>query len=201
MKKKYSLICSSVFALFSFTANAVNIPVSVTNNAFAPQTFTAQIGDVVVWTWNSTGMTHNITSNGSSVPAGAAPLASGNMSSGTYSYTITTAGNYGYFCSLHLPGMAAGFTVSSATNIAAPATNLLTNIYPNPFQNNLFISYNGIDAINVFNIIGEKVKNIELAATESKIDVGFENLPSGVYFFTSSKEGIIVETKRIVKSK
>jgi|GEM_PF-1001951 len=200
MKKIYSLIFASALTLISLNLSAVNIAVSVTNNAFSPTNFNAVVGDVITWTWNSSGMTHNVT--GQQIPAGAAAISSGNMSSGTYTYTITTAGNYGYSCTIHaLSGMVGGFAVSTTTGISAPSTNLLTTAYPNPCNDKLTIKCSGIESIDVFNLIGEKVKTVELAATESKIEIDFSNLPSGMYFYRAYKDGIIVETKRIVKSK
>lgn len=198
MKKSYLFICS-IIALSSINANSANLAVSITNNTFTPQTFTAAIGDVITFTWNSGGMTHNVTSQ--SVPTGAATMASGNMSTGTYVYTVTHDGNYGYGCSLHLPGMIGGFTVSTTTGILEPATNLLTSAYPNPVKDKLTVKYNGLELIDVLNVIGEKIQTIVLDATESKVEIDFSNLPSGMYFYRTYKEGAIVETKRIVKTK
>ena len=196
MKKSYLFICSLI-ALSSINSNAANIAVAVTNNTFTPQTFTAEIGDVVTWSFNAG--PHNVTSQ--TVPAGAAALASGTMSSGTYVYTITHAGNYGYFCSIHLPGMIAGFQVNSPTGIIAPETDLLTSAYPNPVKDKLIVKYNGLELIDVLNVIGEKIQTIALDATESKVEIDFSNLPSGIYFYRAYKAGAIVETKRIVKTK
>jgi plastocyanin len=196
MKKSYLFICSLI-ALSSINANSANLAVSVTNNTFTPQTFTAAIGDIITWTFNAG--THNVTSQ--SVPTGAATLASGNMSSGTYVYTVTHDGNYGYGCSLHLPLMVGGFTVSTTTGILAPATNLLTTAYPNPVKDKLTVKYDGLELIEVLNVIGEKIQTIALDATESKVEIDFSNLPSGMYFYRTYKEGAIVETKRIVKTK
>ncbi len=202
MKKYYLFTYTFIAALFfSLTVNAVNIAVTVggTGLTFTPSTFTANVGDVVVWTW--AGGNHDVTSI--TVPSGALTFASPNQSSGTFSYTITTPGNHAYKCTPHFSmGMAGGFNVSSGTTgIMEPATNLLVNVYPNPFEDKLTIKYNGASSVEVFNILGDKVKTIELMATENKVEVNFESLPSGAYFFRVYSEGIIVETKRIVKSK
>lgn len=195
MKKSYLFICSLI-ALSSINANSANIAVAVTNNTFTPQTFTANIGDVITWSFNAG--THNVTSQ--TVPTGAAALASGNMSSGTYVYTVTVAGNYGYNCTLHT-GMIAGFTVSGTTSILEPVTNLLTSAYPNPVKDRLTVKYDGLDLIDVLNVVGEKIQTIALDATESKVEIDFSNLPSGMYFYRTYKAGVLVETKRIVKTK
>ncbi|MES2592578.1 MAG: T9SS type A sorting domain-containing protein [Bacteroidota bacterium] len=200
MKKNYLFTLTS--ALFiSLTVSAVNIAVTVggSGNTFTPSSFTANVGDVVVWTWASGN--HDVTSM--SVPSGAATFASPNQATGTYSYTIASPGNYTYKCIPHFTmGMAGGFTVSSGTTgILEPATNLLVNVYPNPFEGKVTVKYNGVQSIDVFNILGDKVKTVELSATENKAEIDFENLPSGAYFFRVYSEGVIVETKRIIKSK
>ncbi len=193
MKKIYTLLA---FTMLGVSLNAATINVSITNTAFTPSAFSANVGDVVVWTWD--GGFHSVT--GLSIPGGATTLESGQKSSGTYSYTITVAGTYGYWCSIHTSSMVAGFSVT-ATGISEPTTNLITSAYPNPFKDKLTFKFAGIESIQVFNIIGEKVKALELSATESKVEVDFANLPSGIYFYRTYKDGIIVETKKIVKTK
>jgi plastocyanin len=196
MKKTYSFIFASIFTVLTLNLSAVTIPVSIANSAFSPATFTANVGDMVVWTLVNGN--HNVV--GLSVPAGAASISSGTMAiGGTYSYTITVAGNYGYKCGIH-SSMLAGFSASSV-GISESATNLITSVYPNPFKDKLTIKYNGIESIQVFNIIGDKIKSVELAPTESKVEIDFENLPSGMYFYRTYRDGNIVETKKIVKVK
>ncbi len=200
IKNYIFIICISFLVFFSLKANADTITVSITNNAFTPSTFSAQVGDVVKWVWNSGGTAHNVTSTSQSIPAGAAPLASGNLTSGTYIYTITLAGNYGYSCTLHmLSGMAGGFNVTT-TGISKPVLNLSATVYPNPFKDKVIIKYSGVESIDVVNIVGEKVKTIELNATENKTEVTFDEFPSGIYFFRIYKDGDIIETKRVIKS-
>lgn len=196
MKKLYTLILSTLF-VGSISATTINV--SITSNQFTPPTFTANIGDVVMWTLNAG--VHNVTS--ASVPSGAASFASGTMSTigQTFSYTITHAGTYGYFCSIHGSGMAGGFNVT-ATTIAEPTIDLLTNAYPNPFSDKLTIKYGkGIQSIEVFNVVGEKVKSIDVNNPDFKVEVNFEALPSGIYFYRTYSDGNIIETRKIVKSK
>lgn len=200
MKKIYKLIAFFSFALFAVNANAVTINVAVggTTNVFSPNNFTANIGDVVLWTWM--GGTHNVTS--ASVPGGAATFASSTQTTGTFSYTITTAGSYGYSCTIHAGmGMVGGFTVSNV-GIIDPTVDLLVNAYPNPFKSKMTLKYGKqIESVKIFNIVGEQVKSFDLSPTEEKKEIDFEGIPSGVYFMRTYKEGTIVETKKIVKTK
>ena len=201
MKKIYKLIVLSSFAFFTLTANAVVIPVSVggSSNVFSPNNFTANIGDVVTWTW--AGGLHNVTS--ASVPSGATAFTSPSQSAGTFSYTITTAGTYGYSCTFHAGfGMVGAFTVSTSTGILDPAIDLLVTAYPNPFSDKITLKYGKeIESVKIFNVIGEQIKSIDLAPTEDKKEIYFEGIPSGIYFIRTYKEGTIVETKKIIKTK
>lgn len=198
MKKIYSLICASLLSLITLNVNAISINVDITSNAFTPASITtAMVGDVIVF--NLISGTHTVV--GLSVPAGAAAINSGTMTIGTpYSYTITVAGNYGYKCGLHQT-MLGGFQASTPTGIVESTTNMLTVAYPNPVKDKLTVKYDGLELIEVLNVIGEKIQTIVLDATESKVEIDFSSLPSGMYFYRTYKEGAIVETKRIVKSK
>ena len=198
MKKIYLLI---IAFMTSFTiANAAVINVSVSNFAFTPQTFTAVVGDQIVFTLTSG--SHNVTSPMGGVPATAAPIASGPMNSvgQTYTYNVTVAGQYGYQCTLHPTTMFGGFTASTV-GIIEPATDLLTQVYPNPFSDKLTVKFNGIEKIEFVNILGEKVKTVTTDSQEGKLDVYFDNLPAGVYFFSTYKEGRIVESRKLVKAR
>jgi len=199
MKKLYSLIIASAFTFASVNSNAATINVSVASNSFTPATFTAVVGDVIVFTLVSG--THNVTGSAATEPAGAAIISSGTMSTvgATYSYTVTVAGNYGYQCTFH-SGMIGGFT-ASATGIADPSVNLLTSVYPSPFKDKVTVKYNGIEKIEFINIVGEQLKSIDIDTQEGKLDVYLETLPAGVYFYRTYKEGMIVETRKIVKAK
>ena len=196
MKKLYSFLLS---VMIGGALTAATINVTVTNNAFTPQAFNANVGDVVVWSF--TQGTHNVTS--SVVPSGASSFMSGNLSSGTFSYTITTAGTYGYFCSLHgtaTSGMVGGFQATSTTGIAATTNKILDPAYPNPFKNKVTISYpTGATKVTIFNVIGSEVANFELEEGINKAELDLGTLNSGVYFYSIRKENAIVETKKIVK--
>jgi plastocyanin len=204
MKKLYSLFFACSLMLLSFTASAVNVPIGVgTNgsglaNQFFPASVNAQVGDVLQFIL--AGGTHNVT--GMSLPGGAATMASGNMSTPgqQYNYTVTVAGTYTFQCTLH-SGMTGTANVS-AVGINDPAgMSAITNVYPSPFQDKVTVKYNGIEKIEFVNMLGEQVKNLEITTQEGKLDVYFDNLPAGVYFYRTYKEGMVVETRKIVKAK
>jgi plastocyanin len=78
--------------------------------AYSPSSFTASVGDTVLWEGSFS--MHPLSST--SVPSGAKTWQVANGSS--FSYPITTAGSYKYQCDLHYSlGMVGSFTVSGST--------------------------------------------------------------------------------------
>lgn len=198
MKKNYFLLI--VVALLAFSGYATTINVSITDNAFSPATFTASIGDVVVWTQNGNAP-HTTTST--NVPTGAATWNSGTMagsSGATYSYTITHSGPHAYQCTFHASMfMLGGFMVSSPSGIEEGALNVSSVATPNPFKDIVTVNYRNADAITVYNVTGKMIKSVKLEAIEESVELDFSSLPSGVYFYTLAREGTVAETKRLVK--
>ncbi len=124
--KKFTLTIFTMTFLAGMVSNtdlfAVTYTVQVGNYNFSPSSLNVNVGDIVEWVW----VAGSHTTTASSVPAGAAswdePINSGNQ---TYSYTVTTAGNYNYVCTPHASmGMVGSFT---ATN-PAPYLNVTPSI-------------------------------------------------------------------------
>lgn len=79
--------------------------VTVSNNLFEPASIRVGPGVSVTWTWNSSGVVHNVTFASSSITN------SGNRSSGTFTTAMPSApGVYPYSCTLHA-GMTGSVTV------------------------------------------------------------------------------------------
>ncbi|MFL5762618.1 MAG: T9SS type A sorting domain-containing protein [Bacteroidia bacterium] len=200
MKKLYTLIFASVFAFSSVNAATVTIGVGTdgtgTANQFFPATASAVVGDVIQFIAASG--PHNVTSG--SIPGGAAAMSHTFPAAfDTYSYTVTVAGTYNYSCTLHA-GMTGVINVAASTaGIADPAVDLLTQAYPNPFSSKLTLKYNGIEKVELFNVVGEKVAAFELSATENKAELDLSDLSAGIYFYRTYRDGAIVETKKVVK--
>jgi plastocyanin len=198
MKKLYSLIIISIFFLSAAKLNAATIPVTIQSFSFSPATFTAVVGDDIVFTLING--THSVVST--SVPGGASAMASGTMtttSNTTYTYTVAFSGTYTFKCGFH-SSMVGGFT-ASALGVVDPSLNLLTSVYPSPFKEKVTVKYNGIESIEFMDIVGEKIKTIEMVSNEGKLEVDFDNLPAGVYFYRTYKDGVVFETRKIVKAK
>ncbi len=74
-------------------ASGATVNITVGNNFFDPASQTINVGDTVVWTWQSG--THNVT-----FPTNA--IASANLTRvGTFSTTFNTPGTFAYTCTLH----------------------------------------------------------------------------------------------------
>jgi plastocyanin len=90
--------------------------------AFAPSSVTIASGDTVQWNW--AGAFHTSTSDTST---GAEVWDSGTKSTGSFSHTFNTVGDWPYYCKLHsVPG---GTVMNGVVHVAAPAPTL-TSINP-----------------------------------------------------------------------
>jgi plastocyanin len=199
MKKIYTILFASVLAFSAANAATVNIIVGFNGSTFAntfyPAAATANVGDVISFTAASG--PHNATSG--TIPGGASPFAGSFAAGGdNFTYTVTQVGTYNYSCTLHA-GMNGTITVSAAAGINDPKMDLLTLAYPNPFINKLTLKYNNIESVEFYNVVGEKVRTFELSATENKAELDLSDLTAGIYFYRTYSEGIIVETRKVVK--
>lgn len=79
--------------------------VTVQNNHFTPASVIPNGAGVVVWTWASGGVAHNVTFED-------AIAGSGNKTSGTFSQTFLTPGTYRYRCTIHSSGFGSGMSGS-----------------------------------------------------------------------------------------
>jgi plastocyanin len=86
--------------------------------SFTPANLTVSPGDTVTWEWKSG--THSTTSGRNCAPDGI--WDSGVKSSGAFSHTFDSAGDFPYFCTLHCGlGMVGNITVSASSSLTAVA--------------------------------------------------------------------------------
>ncbi len=94
------VIATFLLCLFSATANAATVNVSIVDFAFSPQNITINAGDTVVWTNN--GAAPHTSTSGTNCPTGNGIWDSGILSTGqAFQFTFTQPGTYQYFCSIH----------------------------------------------------------------------------------------------------
>ncbi len=197
MKKVYTLvILSFAFTLFTFKANAKLWNVTVNASSFSPNTLpNVMCGDTIKWTLGSG--SHTTTST--TIPPGAttwdAPITS---TTPTFSYKVPNiSGVYNYKCTPH--GFTASFTVTCSVDTKESIANASSILYPNPFYSTLTLQYTNKDEIRISNSVGNLVKTILLNKSETKTTLYLENLNPGVYFYSTILDGVIRETKMIVK--
>ena len=77
--------------------------------------------------------------------------------------------------------------------------NRVSSAYPNPFADKLTIETTQGDMISIYNMLGEKMKSVSLKSGQTKVQVDGTELNSGIYFYSIIKEGVIVETRKVVK--
>ena len=88
--------------------------VTVGNASFSPKNVAPDDTGLVVWTWNSGGVQHNITFED-------AIAGSGNKTSGTFSHVFTTPGTYRYRCTIHSAAFGTGMSGSVVVSPPTPA--------------------------------------------------------------------------------
>jgi plastocyanin len=199
MKKLYSFILScALLTLFAQNAQGTVWNVSVLASSFSPNTLPNVVcGDTVRWTYGS-GTPHTTTST--TIPVGApvwdAPI---NTTTTTFDYVVSNVvGVYNYRCTPH--GFTGSFTVSCSVGMNGNVANVSSAIYPSPFFSKVTIRYKDVDELRIANITGKLVKTIPLNVYETKAEIYLDDLAPGVYFYSTVKDGIIREIKKIVKA-
>ena len=112
-----------------------------------------------------------------------------------------TAGTHWYICPEHSSEpMKAVIIVQNPAGITSlNISSQKSNAYPNPFMNKITIEALGADMISIYNIIGKKIVSVQLKTAQTKAELDASELINGIYFYNIIKEGIIIETKKIVK--
>ena len=192
MKKLYAIF---VLAFSVSFANAAIIPIQVLATSFSPATATAQCGDTVVWVLQSGSHTTTSTTIPGCATAWNAPIA---ISSPTFAITVPCAGTYNYKCTPH--GFTGTIVVTCSNAVPSIDLNFVSTVYPNPFNTKITIEAPVADMITFYNMVGEKIKSVALKNGQTKIDVDVPELTQGIYFYSLLKEGVIVETRKLVKN-
>ena len=188
--------------LFALAADAAIHTVTCQNTPshFLPVTVNAVCGDTIHWTWVAGGHVVGPISP-SDIPNGAAgwnaPIDAAHLS---YNYVVTVAGNYHYVCHPATPhGEDAYIIVTCATGVQPLDINHLSFAFPNPFTDKFIIETSAGSKIAIYNLLGEKIKSLSLKSGQTKIQIDAAELNAGIYFYCIEKDGVIVETRKLVK--
>ena len=73
-------------------------------------------------------------------------------------------------------------------------------VYPIPFSSQLTFDNITGDLIQIYNVVGKQIKSIPLAPKQTSIEVDVANLSKGLYFYSILKNGVVVESRKLVKS-
>jgi len=189
--KNISLAVAALLAFVSLSY-AAQIPVSIVDNLFQPDTVTVNRGDSVVWT-NNGAFPHTSTSGVDGVWDSL--WDSGTMAHGvTFVHGFLTDGTFNYYCTFHwLSGMkgvvvvgtgGVNETPGTAENVAGVAS------FPNPFSATTTIRLAPTGAarrgVRLFDASGRLVRTLEAADGSFVVWDGTDNRGQetgpGVYF-------------------
>ena len=193
------LFLSSLSAMNS--ADATTIIITAQTNPieeFIPSIANAVCGDTIKWV-NGNG-THTTAST--TIPSGALPWNSPTINAGGYTYVVTVAGTYNYTCHPLSGGhMDASIVVTCSTAIPFIDDNNISFAWPIPFSGSITIEETAnADMIILYNIPGADIKSVSLKHGQTKVEIDAAQLPKGIYFYSIIKQGVILETRKIVKN-
>lgn len=192
MKKFYSLL---ILATTVSMANAAIKTITVQASSFSPATVSAVCNDTIIWIWGQAG-THTTTST--TIPGCATawnnPISAASL---TFAITVPCAGTYNYKCTPH--GFTGTIVVTCTSAVPSINNDYFSGAYPNPFISKITIETPDADMISLYNMAGEKIKTISLQRGHTKTEINLPDLNSGIYFYCLLKEGVVIETRKIVK--
>jgi plastocyanin len=178
------------------SARAATQFVRMVNFAFQPQFLTNNAGDTVVWTNTTLSLHNTVSSNGLwSVPTFASP--------GTFAFTFTNAGTYGYYCSPHL-----SFGMTGIIYTKGPPNNPPTVAITDPTNNATFVAPATITLRATASDPGGAVTNVQFfrganllgSDSVSPFELVLNSLTSRTYNFTARAfdNGGAVSTSAVV---
>ncbi len=200
-----ALILILAFVSASIETRAITININVDNNFFDPSFVTANVGDVIKW--NHVDGTHTTTSD--TVPAGAdtwdAPITD---NSTTFSYTITVAGHYHYFCTIHGQSMSGVIEASDPTGIPAlnpgfESTISVSSTNANSVSLHYQLNQSQHTNVALFNLAGNKtVQIVDQVLPAGDYNEQYQlsgNITSGVYFLIIESGNLRLTRKLVVQ--
>lgn len=80
----------------------------------------------------------------------------------------------------------------------------ISEAYPNPASSELSFSYstgNGLGSVEIFSLLGAKVRSIKLNQPMGKMKLNVETLPAGMYFCKLTVNGQNIQTRKFLVTK
>ncbi len=201
MKKiRLTILSFSLISLLSMSkANATTRIISAQtspNEAFIPAVTNAVVGDTIKWV-NVNG-THTTAST--SVPSGALPWSSPDLTAAGFIYVVKVVGTYNYTCHPatggHMPGSII-VTGTASVSTVDRETNTGFFAYPNPCIDKITVETQSVNNISVYNISGQLIKSVAVKPELTKVEIDVADLAKGIYFITIEK-GIKTYSQKIL---
>ncbi len=196
---KKSLLLSAAIFCMAISSFATVHTVTVADFSFTPSSFSAHVGDTVMWTWS--GGTHTTTSE--TIPAGAASWNSNMTSVATsFMYVPTVVGTYNYECTIHVSmGMTGSFTVTPATGVNEMSAASMISVFPNPASNSVHLQFNATGlpiTVTLTDMSGKQVIRKRYKALNNT-DLDLQDIPNGTYIL-HAKQGSDTYNQQLVVS-
>lgn len=172
-------------------SRAVQVPVSITDYKFSPDTVHVNLGDSVVWTNNGSNQ-HTTTSGLNGVPDGL--WDSGTLAHGaTFAHVFPVDGTFNYYCKFHYMIGMLGVVVAGTGGGVDESKDMLAGSrgivgYPNPFRASISLRLwpSGCGCVRIFNASGKLVRTLESGNGASAVwdgrDSRGQQAGPGVYF-------------------
>jgi len=204
MKKIYTTLLALIFGT---GIQAASYTIAISGNAYAPNTLTVSIGDVVTIEASSIhplAQVDETTYNAN----GTATLSTGwGSTTANHTFTISNATTIYFVCQNHVGGGMKGMIVVNATGLNQ-LTNLVAdlNIFPVPAKERINVRYELKNAanvsINLISLNGAYTKTLlaenQLAGTH-QVSVNLtEGLTKGVYLLQLNLNGIQAKQQTII---
>lgn len=145
---------------------------------YTPSNLTVNVGDTVVWQGDFS--SHPLQSG--TIPSGAAGFS---QSSGTtFSYEVTEAGTYNYFCTFHSGNNMAGVIIALGAPLSIvkePTVAMQLTFTPKNIQINFATGSEDLLDVRVTNILGQPMWNERVPTKTSMYTIATDNLTAGVY--------------------
>ena len=165
-----------------------------------PDTVYAVVGDTIHWVWV---VGNHVVGpiSASDIPVGAAMFNATVNAGNPLDYVVTVPGNYHFECHPAFPHGEPGYiVVSGVTGIPSIERNYISTAYPNPFTDKITIEIPSAESIVVYNMAGQQVKSVAVKNGQTKVEIDVADLTKGIYFYSIIKEGVNVETRKLVKN-
>jgi plastocyanin len=183
-------------------SQAVQVPVSMIDNAFQPDTVMINPGDSVIWT-NNGEFTHTSTSGVNGVWDSL--WDSGNMAHGvTFVHGFPTDGTFNYYCTFHWMGGMRGVVVVGASGSSEEPGSVGRAVgissSPNPFSTSTTIRVAHLDpaddVLRVFDASGRLVRTLGTGVTTAAVwdgrDSGGRPVRPGAYFCVCGARALVL---------